>query len=91
MPPHTRNGLVLIGIGLLFMWLGLVWAANLFGVAAEHARQILASNKSRWRFIEVRMSFDRLVRNARIFGVVFMVFNLVWVVAGILEFTRGNG
>jgi hypothetical protein len=37
------------------------------------------------------MSFDRLVRNARIFGVVFMVFNLIWVVAGILEFTRGNG
>ncbi len=85
---EIRNGLALIGIGLLCMWLGLIYAANVFGVATEHARQIVAS---RWQLSRVRTTpFDQVVRIGRITGVAFMIFSLLWVVAGILEIARGG-
>ena len=91
MPPHVRNGLVLVGMGLLFMWLGLIWAANLFGVAAEHSRQILAGNAGRRWFQTRSMPFEHVFRSARLTGAGIMVFSLLWVVAGIVEFAGGAG
>ncbi|GGR99462.1 hypothetical protein GCM10010169_50100 [Micromonospora fulviviridis] len=40
MPLHIQRGLGLIGFALLLGFVGLVWTANLFGVADEHARRI---------------------------------------------------
>ncbi len=47
-PLHFQRGLALIGFGLLIGFFGLIWVANLFGVADEHARQIAQSRLNRW-------------------------------------------
>ena len=52
MPPDVQKGLSLIGVGLLIGFMGLVWVANLFGVADEHARLISENRNNR------RMSGD---------------------------------
>ena len=73
-------------------WLGLIWAMNLFGVAATHARQVLASTGRRRWFAHLQpMPFEHAFRMARTTGVGFMIFSLLWVLAGVLEFTRGDG
>ena len=41
MEHHIGRSLAVIGFGLLWGFFGLIWVANLFGVAEEHARQIL--------------------------------------------------
>ncbi|GIE29562.1 hypothetical protein Ait01nite_026070 [Actinoplanes italicus] len=46
MPLHIQRGLALIGVGLLLGFVGLIWVANLFGVADEHAKQISESRVS---------------------------------------------
>ncbi|SBT54271.1 hypothetical protein [Micromonospora narathiwatensis] len=48
MPLHILRGLGAIGFGLLLGFVGLIWVANLFGVADEHARQIARSSLRRW-------------------------------------------
>jgi hypothetical protein len=35
------KALAMLGIGLLVAFFGLIWVANLFGVADEHARRIV--------------------------------------------------
>jgi hypothetical protein len=47
-PLHVRRGLGLIGFGLLLAFVGLVFLANLFGVADEQARSIAKSRWNRW-------------------------------------------
>lgn len=48
MPLHIQRGLGLIGFGLLLGFVGLVWTANLFGVADEHARRIARGSFTGW-------------------------------------------
>lgn len=47
MERNVSDGLVLVGFGLLVSFVGLVWVANLFGVADEHARRITKSSWTR--------------------------------------------
>lgn len=47
MPGHVQRGLALVGFGLLVGFVGLIWVANLFGVADEHARRIAESRLNR--------------------------------------------
>jgi len=55
MPLHIQRGLALIGFGLLLGFVGLVLAANLFGIADEHARRIA---QNRWNQQMLGISAD---------------------------------
>jgi hypothetical protein len=48
MPLHIQRGLGLIGFGLLLGFVSLIWTANLFGVADEHAGRTARSRMTRW-------------------------------------------
>jgi hypothetical protein len=92
MPPHIQNGLVTIGVGLLIGFFGLIWVANLFGVADEHARRISESRWNLWVTGEKRSPAEvrttpRFKRAAKVgrygAGGGFMLFGLILLVAGI--------
>ncbi|MEU4155223.1 hypothetical protein [Actinoplanes sp. NPDC026670] len=48
MPLYVQRGLALIGVGLLVGFFGLIWVANLFGMADDHAKRISESRVNRW-------------------------------------------
>jgi hypothetical protein len=92
MPPHIQNGLVTIGIGLLIGFFGLLWVANLFGVADEHAKLTSENRVNRWLAGEKRSPAE--IRNTTRFkwgmrlgrflaGGGFMLVGLVIVVEGV--------
>jgi hypothetical protein len=92
MPFHVQKGLATIGIGLLIGFLGLIWVANLFGVADEHARRISKSRLNRWMSGERRSPEE--VRNSTGFrrqfnfgrfvsGGGFMAVGLIFIIIGL--------
>ncbi|GIE77393.1 hypothetical protein Aph02nite_33430 [Actinoplanes philippinensis] len=93
MPIQVRNGLVTIGAGLLLGFFGLIYVADLFGVAGEHARLISENRRGRRLTGERRSPAE--VRDSpdfkRAFGIGrfvagggFMLAGLALVVAGIV-------
>ncbi len=92
MPLQVQKGLATIGIGLLIGFFGLIWVANLFGVADEHARMISESRMNRWMTGETRSPAE--VRNTARFkqgfnlgrflaGGGFMTVGLILVIVGV--------
>jgi hypothetical protein len=93
MPLHIQRGLALVGVGLLLGFVGLIWVANLFGVADEHAKQISESRLNRpadggtGTAEEYRNSenFTRGFGVGRfVAGGGFMVVGLVFIVTGVV-------
>lgn len=93
MPSFVPRGLALIGVGLLIGFVGLIWIANLFGVADEHAKQISENRLNRWMAGETGTAAD--YRNSDRFksgfalarfvvGGGFMLIGLVMVISGIV-------
>jgi hypothetical protein len=89
MPLHIRRGLALVGFGLLLGFFGLIWVANLFGVAHEHAKRTAANPTIRWmtggRLTEENAKDDFGIKLGRyLAGGGFMVSGLLIVVTGII-------
>lgn len=92
MAGHIGRGMALIGFGLLLSFVGLVWVANLFGVADEHARRIAKEpwirSILRWRFGEYLewqkpMTLPGMKLGRYLAGYGFMVCGALIVVGGI--------
>jgi hypothetical protein len=92
-----RRGLGLVGFGLLLAFVGLVWVANLFGVADEHARRIVTNpwnrRMARWSGRELDMSDPMNNPGMRLgrylFGIGFMVAGALIVSGGIVYLLIG--
>lgn len=84
MPRYVQQGLGLVGFGLLLTFVGLVWAANLFGVADEHARRIARSSFRRELPVEEATRDRAILLGRYVAGVGFMLFGLVFIVSGVL-------
>jgi hypothetical protein len=89
---HVRRGLALIGFGLLLAFVGLVWVANLFGVADEHARRIVTNpwnqRMARWsgRDFDLRdpKSNPGMQLGRFLFGIGFMLVGVLIAAGGIV-------
>lgn len=86
---HVQRGLALIGFGLLIGFVGLIWVANLFGVADEHARQIAESRLKRrlWGIDQTpaEMKSDLGFKLGRyVSGIGFMLVGLLAIGGGIV-------
>lgn len=88
----------MIGFGLLLGFVGLIWVANLFGVAEEHARQIMRNprnqGRARWSGREYNMDEpldDPGIKLGRyLAGGGFMLFGLGFVLSGIIYLFTGS-
>jgi hypothetical protein len=99
MPLHIRQGLGLIALGALVAFFGLIWVANLFGVADEQVRRIAANPYNR-RIARLLGKEDRLQRDPTNFpgmqlgrfvsGYGFMLFGLVFAIAGTVTLASGQ-
>ncbi|MBQ0904315.1 hypothetical protein [Micromonospora sp. U21] len=92
MPLHIQRGLGLIGFGLLLGFVGLIWTANLFGVADEHARRIARSRMTRWtgghEVTPEEMKHEPgFLLGRYIAGIGFMLFGLLVVGGGVVYLT----
>ncbi|SIM88156.1 hypothetical protein [Micromonospora cremea] len=94
MPLHIQQALGLIGFGLLLGFVGLVWVANLFGVADEHASRIARSSSTRWmaRLVEGReVAPEEMKRHGGmalgryIWGIGLMLVGLLFVGNGVVD------
>ena len=93
MPLHVQQALGLIGFGLFLGFVSLVWVANLFGVADEHASRIARSSSTRWmaRSMEAReVPPEEMKRHTGmalgryIIGIGFMVIGLLAIGGGVV-------
>jgi hypothetical protein len=90
MPLHIQQGLGLIGFGLLLGFVGLIWVANLFGVADEQARQMARSPMTRWmegREVppEEMKRHGAFALGRYIFGIGLMLFGLLFIGSGVVD------
>jgi len=76
------------------MGFGLIWAADLFGVATEHARLTRDNRFNRFNraFLWPKQApqMSRMVRSARLTGAATMLFGAATVVAGVVNFFAGR-
>lgn len=91
MSQRARGGLGAVCFGLLIMGFGLIWAADLFGVATEHAR-LTRDNRFNRAFLWPKQApqMSRMVRSARLTGAATMLFGAATVVAGVVNFFAGR-
>jgi hypothetical protein len=86
-PLHVRRGLGLVGFGLLLAFVGLVFLANLFGIADEHARGIARSRWHRW-VLGVRKTPPE-VQNGAGFKIGRYSVGVGWMLVGLLAVAGG--
>lgn len=84
MPRYVQQGLGLVGFGLLLGFVGLVWTANLFGVADEHARRIARRSFPGEPPAEEATRDPAFLLGRYVAGGGFMLFGLVFIVSGVL-------
>lgn len=87
--PILRS-IALFGYGLLVGFTGLVWVANLFGVADEHHRQIARSLWKRGWYATEREASEQTSEVGRyVAGVGFMLAGIALAVGGVIYLFQG--
>jgi hypothetical protein len=82
----VRRGLDLIGFGLLLAFVGLVFLANLFGVADENSRSIARGRWNRW-FLSVQKPNE--VKNSAGYKIGRYSVGVGWVLVGLFAVAGG--
>ncbi|MEV4758587.1 hypothetical protein AB0J86_26265 [Micromonospora sp. NPDC049559] len=87
--------LAMIGFGLLVAFVGLIWVANLFGVADEHARRIAESQWKRGWFASELDAREKLRTGSQVgryvAGVGFMLTGVAIAISAAFQLFAGAG